>query len=585
MKKQLAFLLYTAFLSVTYAANAQSADPRNIVNGYSIYDNGYIDQPYAVVLNNGNWLCVFTTGAGTESKPGQHIVSSVSSDQGKTWTKPVDIEPSTGPSASWATPYITPFGRVYVFYDFNGDHINTMKGKPIPQNSEMGWYCYKYTDDNGNTWSDRYKLPMPKAPVDFKNDFDGEVQLFWGIDKPKKTDKGMIFAFTRLGKYVQSDGEGWFYKSDNIDMEKDPQQLHWSLLPEGDTGLKNPAFGSIQEEFNTVSLNNGDLFCMYRTTMGFSANAYSRDGGKTWTMPVAAPYTPGGEQVFKNPRACPRVFKCTNGKYLFWYHNHGEKDFKSRNPVWISGGTEKDGLIYWSQPEILLYGLHVNDRMSYPDLILQDGKYWFTETQKTKARVHPVDAALLEGLWQQETAKKVATGGLVFQKQNIRRHKRFRMPALPGLTAGGFTADIWLEAGNLESGQVIFDSRDKKGRGIWITATANQSLRLDMSDGVLSPQGWDADPGLLSGDKAHNVIFIVDGSPDIITVVVDGKLCDGGKSRVYGWGRFSEKLDNVNGGGKLILAPGRQNAIKSLRIYDRYLTTSEAVSNFNAGSR
>mgnify|MGYP001552256388 FL=1 len=86
MKKQIAFLLYSAALLLTanHAAYAQSADPRNINNGYSIYDNGYIDQPYAVVLNNGNWLCVFTTGAGTESKPGQHIVSSVSSDQGKT---------------------------------------------------------------------------------------------------------------------------------------------------------------------------------------------------------------------------------------------------------------------------------------------------------------------------------------------------------------------------------------------------------------------------------------------------------------------------------------------------------------------
>ena len=139
-------------LNISHIALAQSMDPRNLQNGYSIYDNGYVDQPYVVVLKDGRWLCVFTTGAGAESTVGQHIVSRVSADLGKTWSQPVAIEPGTGPSASWATPYITKFGRVFVFYDYNGDNVNSLNGKPITHNSEMGWYCYKYSDDNGITW-------------------------------------------------------------------------------------------------------------------------------------------------------------------------------------------------------------------------------------------------------------------------------------------------------------------------------------------------------------------------------------------------------------------------------------------------
>lgn len=570
-------------IGITTQLPAQSADPRYLLQGNEIYKSGYIDQPYVVVLQDGRWLCVFTTGEGTESTPGQHIVASTSADQGQSWSKPVDIEPSTGPAASWATPYLTSYGRVYVFYDYNGDNITTLNGKPIRHNSELGWYCYKYSDDNGLTWSERYRLPVRKTPVDFNNDWKGEVQLFWGVDKPIRVGNSMYFGFTKLGKYIQDKGEGWFFKSDNIDTEKDPKKIHWEMLPDGDQGLKNPEFSSVQEEHNIVRLSNEDLYCMYRTTMGFPAHSYSRDGGYHWTMPEAATYTPGG-QVFKNPRACPRVFRCENGKYLFWYHNHGGKGYKGRNPAWISGGVEKDGFIYWSQPEILIYtnDLTING-MSYPDLIEQDGKYWITETQKLAARVHAIDASLLEGMWNQATAKAVTKEGLVLSKDNIKRKgSTIASAPLPSLEEGGFSIDLWLEFKDLQPGQVVLDSRDAKGKGIWITTAEQQTLRLEMNDGTLT-QGWDTDPGLLEADKLHHVVFIVDGAPNIITVTVDGKLCDGGSYRQYGWGRFSEKLEDANGSKKIKVASNLHGQIKNLRIYNRYLSTSEAISNFRAG--
>jgi hypothetical protein len=77
------------------------SDSRNIVNGTEIPRENYSDQPYVVITKDGNWLCVLTTGPGTEGIPGQHIISTISSDKGKTWSKPIDIEPSKGPEASW----------------------------------------------------------------------------------------------------------------------------------------------------------------------------------------------------------------------------------------------------------------------------------------------------------------------------------------------------------------------------------------------------------------------------------------------------------------------------------------------------
>ena len=74
-----------------------------------------------MVTKDGNWLCVLTTGNGNEGAPHQHIISTISSDKGKTWSKPVEIEPSTGPEASWVMPLAVPGGRVYVFYTYNSE--------------------------------------------------------------------------------------------------------------------------------------------------------------------------------------------------------------------------------------------------------------------------------------------------------------------------------------------------------------------------------------------------------------------------------------------------------------------------------
>ncbi|NQT38795.1 MAG: tyrosine-type recombinase/integrase [Planctomycetes bacterium] len=173
-------------------------DSRNIRTGFRIPDEGYCDQPYVVITKDGNWLCTLTTAGGHEGADNSHVVSTISADQGRTWSEIVELEPVDGPTSVYSLPVVAHNGRVYVFYDYNGDSF------PCPGRSDcVGWFVYKYSDDHGRTWSkERYRLPMRMTAVDRTNTFQGKVQIFWGIGKPISVDDTMFFAFSKCGKYL-----------------------------------------------------------------------------------------------------------------------------------------------------------------------------------------------------------------------------------------------------------------------------------------------------------------------------------------------------------------------------------------------
>jgi hypothetical protein len=179
------------------------------------------------------------------------------------------------------------------------------------------------------------------------------------------------------------------------------------------------------------------------------------------------------------------VWRCKNGKYLFWFHNHSGKSFEDRNPAWVSGGVLRDGRIHWSQPEILLYADDPKTRMSYPDLVEQDGKYWVSETQKSVARIHPLDTALLEGMWNQAENKTVARKGLVLDAdvKALANGKAILPSPLEVAHTGGVSLDLWLRLDSFDASQIILDGRDENGQGIALTTGDSGALRLELSDG------------------------------------------------------------------------------------------------------
>ncbi len=599
-------VLLSVVVPVLYAQ-----DWRDIRTGWEIPSETYADQPYVARTDDGAWLCILTTGAGREGSQGQHVVSLRSVDRGRTWSKPVDVEPADGPEASYAVLLKTPSGRIYAFYNHNTDNLRQVKADDPPYRDgwcarvdTQGYYVFKYTDDHGRTWSQkRYLIPVREFEIDRENPYGGKVRFFWNVGKPFAYEGAAYVPLHKVGGFGRNfitRSEGVLLRSPNILTEADPEKVAWETLPDGDIGLRSPPGGGpIAEEQSFCVLSDGSFACVYRTTDGHPACSYSRDGGHTWSTPQYMRYADG--RLIKHPRAANFIWKCRNGKYLYWFDNHGGRSYDDRNPAWFCGGIEADSphgkVFQWSQPEIVLYDDDTYVRMSYPDLIEEDGTYFLTETQKDVARVHPVDVGLLEGLWGQFNNHTVATEGLVLDLPRGVGSMPDSVPApsLPAfITMGagqadhrtkdlrsGFSVDLRVTFDALLPGQVLLDSRTGNGRGVSLQTTSRGTVGIVLNDGR-SESRWDCDPGCLKAGRAHHIVVNVDGGPKIITFVVDGKLCDGGESRQFGWGRFSPNLRDVDGGKTLRIAPSLAGRIHHLRIYNRSLRTSEAVGNYQA---
>lgn len=561
------------WMLVLVAGAALGAEPakdwRDLASGTPIPTPGmkYVDQLYVVKMKDGRWLCMLTVGTLGEVARGSENYSAImfSVDQGKNWSAPLRC------NTAYAVPLIGPADCIYSLTPTR----------------------YTWSDDGGRTWGGPLSIDAFK---DAPENGPGHEGNGWTVTLPVVREGSVYIPFARIGlAKPPRRTDVFFLRSDNILTEMDPKLVRWQRLPDGATGLRGPDWDRPQnrsEEPHAVVLSDGSLYCVWRTDQGGIGQSTSRDGGKTWSKPGYVTFADG--RRIKHPLACSSLWKCANGKYLLWHHNHDispKNHYAERNPAWISGGVEVDAAegrtIRWSEPEVFLYSddrTYDSGRISYPGLLEDRGQFFLFETQKTQARWHAIDPRLLDAVWRQHELREIARDGLLAELRPPKSGSE--MPRLPSVAGGGgFTIEVVLKLDRLDDGQMLIDTRDDAGKGIAVDVQG-RAVRLRMSDGVNKAE-WGCDAGLIAAGGLHHLAFIADGGPKILSVVVDGRLCDGGSDRRYGWTHLGEynaqarQLEGVPGnvgGSRLRTSP----QVQLLRIYGRALLTSDAVGNARA---
>lgn len=579
----------------------------------------YADQPYIVQTDDGAWLCVVTTGSGHEGVPGQHLITLRSLDHGETWGDRVEIEPPTGPEASWGVLLKAPSGRLFVFYVYNADDDRELpaddppwQGGKTTRMDSHGHYVFRWSDDHGRTWSaQRGTIPVREFAIDRENSTGGRVRLFWNVGRPILHAGEMLLTLHK----VRSFGAGWFTQSEgalvaskDLLFQNNPLAAQWVTLPEGNDGIKAPVGGGpVAEEQMLLTLSDGSLAVIYRTVAGHPAQSYSRDGGRTWSEPDSLRFADG--RRVKHPRAACFAWRLEGGDYVLWFHNHGGRwisehprrvdiGYADRNPAWMSRGwevTTPEGVrLVWGNPEIVLYDDDPTVRMSYPDLIQQDGRMILSETQKAVARTHEVSETL---------ARALREGGRAFSADTLRASAVWEwtpddatppvVPELPHFLGGnsespygqtdqraGFSVELEFDTTTLDGGAMLFKSLHPSHGGLCLRWNKEGSVYFMASDGR-TEWSWKSDAGALSQCGRNHLVIIVDGGPKIISFLANGVLCDGGTERQFGWGRFSPNFRGVLWRGPLVFSAESEAAISSLRFYKTALLSAEAEALFH----
>lgn len=388
----------------------------NIQNGTLLPNaSGYADQPKIVVADDGTWVYAITTASGKEGAKDTFVGISLSKDEGKTWSDLYRLEESVKES-SYASLFKAPSGRIFCFYNYNIEGFKT--SDPITESDGsithifrcdmgMGIYCFQYSDDHGQTWSKKYyEIPIRDFEMDLRNRTyvrGKECRYFWNVSNPFAYDGGFYQPISKMMYYQGGLGyrsEGALLYSPNLCSEPDPEKIRWETLPEGMIGIRNLEDRKISEEHSCVALSDGTFYDVFRNNDGFIGMSISRDQGRTWSESERLTLCDGS--VAQNPRAnCP-IWKCRNGNYILWFHNHNRCEYGQRNPAWISAGKEVDTpqgkTLRWSMPVVLFFG-KPDESISYPEFWETEDGYYFAETQKRTSRFHQVPNAFMQELF------------------------------------------------------------------------------------------------------------------------------------------------------------------------------------------
>jgi hypothetical protein len=555
------------------------------------YQEGLQEYPITATV----WLRSLTVARQGEGHASQHIIAQRSTDAGKSWSAWFDVEPEGPPPSSYGSFFRHPVtDQVGLMYTLGPERDPELAdGRPFyGHRHHVGQIAYRYVSPEGE-FSERYILDLPLRAVDRINVFRGEHTLHYSRPAPQVLlgDDGYGW-YTKLGPapYV-SNGEAFLVRYIGYAHNDRIEELELELLPRGEHGLQ-PSDTACICGIAPIALTEAGWFFKYRTTTGYAGLAVTRDKGSTWTVGDLT-YEPGGRPV-KNPEGPFGLVHDHQGRAFLTFYNDsysiGFGSFAARDLVYISHIALAGGDLHVSEPELFYYRQdqggyerHSRKRLNPPHVVVTDDGVYGEGADKLALLRFPIPERFFDLLATQATTRGIPQEGLILALDAISPEEvTIAAPELPRLADGGaFTLTFSLRIAEPRPRLVIVGNRaafvldGMTGRGIRVITWRHHNLLFAMSDGRHTVR-LESDNGSLQPNQDHQVSIIVDGRPGLVSLVIDGKLQDGGTHRERGAVRFDQDYGDVNGPEHWEL--GLAGQVGKLYVHARALLTSEAIA-------
>jgi len=308
------------------------------VQGKVIHRSGKIVWvPRATITPKGDYLVLFPHGRG-QWYQGKEMLAYRSSDKGKTWKGPT-VAFDSSQSHHGFVPLIPKKGqRIYAFGTQPIPGMVGERSKGLHENCPIG---FRYSDDDGHTWSD-VTLIRPENDPEFTG---------MSCVRMCETDKGTWLIGSHDGIWHRKGSPAPVTTRQYILRSEDKGKT-WTLLPG-----KRPDGWHLEkydrmDEGTVVSLGGAKAALFIRTAEGHIWESRTDDDGRTWSE--AKPTT------MVHPDAPPMIFKLGDGKTLISFiHNRYDPrkphfDKAARNKLWCS--ISKDQGRTWSEPRFVFAG-------------------------------------------------------------------------------------------------------------------------------------------------------------------------------------------------------------------------------------
>lgn len=583
--------IFLVLIILVFLPSAPGIDTRNIVTGITvsndtIFGEYYNCQDFAELFNESVWLATFSH-ARKEGGAGERAYTTFSKDHGKSWSQIAPIEESMK-LASHGSQFIIDRtrNRAYVVYSYNIDNTTTYPdGKAIHGRTDMlgpGFFI-KYSTDGGAMWSERILVTYRRTNIDRVNPWNGTVLLMNLNSQPQVIGSNVYIPFTKRRKCCgeTNPAEPWILLSEDLLHVNNPSDAHWTLLPDGDNGLKPPGKTQLAEEPHLLRLQNDSSFLLtYRTDVGKIGAHYSYDGCHTFTSGEWLSYDPhsANRKFLKNPTVNLATFGLSNGLYVIIYYNNGRrtKHAGSRSLMWASVGHTNRSKVIWSQPEIILYDRNRTEQGPNDVGLFEqrNGEVLYIESQKNGwERLHFMNKTVLNAMANQMSAAFLPVG--VLFSQNTTGMDTFHIPIFPDLSTGAaFTLAAWVGPFTSASHTTLLLHTFNTHSSFAISFNGSElSATLVYENKMVT---WTSDDMCVSNlfdQKPHFLGVVVDGGPDVGSMVIDTQICDGGTTKPQGWIYFDPSM-GVIGSTNMTSS----DDVHHVWIWHRYLLNSELIA-------